>query len=159
MRARPLDGADATPQKRLGILPRVHADHIEINEDGVHYRISPPGDIYFAPQVSPSDEYVVFWGLHTGLHLYDVLNNRLIHLGQGGHPQFGPNGRYLVFERTADEGATLTGGDLFIVDLDTPQTVMPLTNTDTRIELAPSIAGDQVVFVTEGAVMIGRLSD
>ena len=133
-------------------------ERVVLEEAGTRYAASPPGDRYLRVVVSPDGRHVAAWGLTTGIHLLRLDDGWHTRLG-GGHPRFDAEGRRLVFERTRDEGALLTGGDLFLVDLDAPHPApVALTATPDRIELAPSLAGDRLVWVTaEGAVWIGRL--
>lgn len=156
MLARGLDGAERVPEPPASSLRvRVRDDVVELFEGGGWYPISPPGDVYFAPQIAPDDRHVVFWGLASGLHLHRVEDARHLALGAGGHPSFDPTGRWLVFERTTDEGGVLTGGDLFICDLGgTGYPVSALTQTPDRIELAPSLAAGRLVFIAGEAVMM-----
>ncbi len=156
LRARTLDGAEVAPKLappgfHLRLTPD---DHVELRQRGVPYRISPPGDRYVTALASPAGDHVVLWGLRTGLTLYRVADGKTTPLGPGGHPSFDPTGRWLVFERTTDEGAALTGGDLLLCDLhDADLPLRALTRTPRRIELAPTLAGRTLVFLADDALI------
>ncbi|MFN3201709.1 MAG: N-acetylmuramoyl-L-alanine amidase [Bradymonadia bacterium] len=152
---RVVDGEAVVPHK-------ISAGHVWVEGDAIFWRgasgpvqVSPAdlSDRFFGPQIAPDGAHVVFSGLRTGLFIYRVVDGTLMALGSGAHPTFGPTGRYLLFERTTDEGATLTGGDLFITDLQGAfLPTIPLTHTDDRIELSPTMAGGWVVYVADGVV-------
>lgn len=121
--------------------------------------LEPQIDTLFYTRVSESG-FVVIWGLNTGLWLYRSTDMRLFSLGSGGHPSFSKGGRFLVFERTIDHGVALQGGDLFYVDLSQAfPDVIALTTTQDRIELAPHLVEQHMVYVdTQGQVWLAQMS-
>lgn len=154
--ARAPDGRDVLPRPP-GHATRAWAedDTVRLFEGGAALTVSPPGDRFFHVRVSPDGAFVVFWGLRTGLHLVRVSDLRRFEIGSGGQPRFGPAGRWLAFERTLDEGAALTGGDVFLLDLRDPGgDPVALTQTADRIELAPSVAAGRVVFLAGDALLV-----
>lgn len=160
LRARTLDGAEVAPKLtapgfHLRLTPD---DQVELRQRGVAYRISPPGDRYVTAVAGPTGDHVVLWGLRTGLTVYRVADGKTTPLGPGGHPAFDPTGRWLVFERTTDEGGQLTGGDLLLCDLhDADLPLRALTRSADRIELAPSLAGRTLVFLAGDALIAVEL--
>lgn len=153
-----LDGTeDVPPLTPPPVRARIESEQVFIEVAGQRQQVSPPGDRYFRVVVAPDGRHLAYWGLATGVHVHRLADGHHLRLG-GGHPRFA--GDHLVFERTLDEGAILTGGDLFSVDLTVshPQ-VVALTATADRIELVPSRLGDLLVFTTaEGEVWLGRLA-
>lgn len=123
--------------------------------DGSEETIAPPGDRYFAPRISANERWVVFQGLSTGLYLYETRRGETYHLGDGSHARF--DGERMVFERLADDGHEITSGDIFIADLsgDAPRTA-PLVVSD-AIERAPSLVGNQLVFIRGTDVVIATI--
>jgi hypothetical protein len=122
-------------------------------------KVSPSGDHFFMARLSPQGAYVVMWGLNTGLWLYRAADQSLITLGTGGHSSFSSGGRYLVFEKSADEGGALRGAEFFYADLAqaTPQAIA-LTQSADQIELAPSAAGGRLAYVdSRGRVWLSEL--
>ncbi|MCA9526754.1 MAG: hypothetical protein KC549_10730, partial [Myxococcales bacterium] len=146
----------APPVTRVGI----EAERAFVEEAGTRYPISAAGERAFRAVASPDGEHVVIWRLHGGLALLRLADGLVVPLG-GGHPRFDAAGRYLVFERTRDEGLALVGGDVFVLPLAAARpTPRALTATADRIELAPSLAADRVSFVTStGEVWTGRLPE
>lgn len=77
-------------------------------------------DRYYAPMVSPDEKFVVFSGLTTGIHVFDIAKNAVVYIGKNGtSPSFSPDGRYLIYAMTDDDGHVLTTGDLMLLDLET----------------------------------------
>lgn len=75
-------------------------------------------DRYYAPMLSPDEKFVVFSGLTTGVHIFDIAKNATVYIGSHGtDPQFSQDGRYLIYAKTTDDGEVFTGGDLILVDL------------------------------------------
>lgn len=117
--------------------------------------IAPPGDRYFAPQVSEDGRWVAFEGLSTGLYLHETREGRTFHLGAGSHARFG--GRYLVFERTEDDGHEVTAGDLYVVDLSGEVPAVGRLTDGPEIDQAPSLVGDRVAFLRDDRVVLATL--
>lgn len=159
VQAVPVRGFDLAGREEYPRIPaparRVQIESEQVMVDG--RPISPPGDRYFRAAASADGRHVLFWGLASGLHLVRLADGHRMHLG-GGHGRFA--GDHVVFERTRDEGAVLTGADLFLVALATSHPrVVALTATADQLELAPSLAGDRLVWTTaEGEVWLGRLA-
>ncbi len=159
----PLHAVDLKGGPLLPTVPRprhlrVDKGVVSMLSEGRWRPISPTGDRFFQAVSSPT--HVALWGLRSGLFVYRPADGALRALGSGGHPTFDPSGVLLVFERTTDEGAALTGGDLFVLDLVETGGLGPptaLTATADRIELWPSVAADRVVFVTVEGLWIAEL--
>ena len=76
-------------------------------------------DRYYGPVVSPDERFVVFNGLTSGVHLFDIEANAVVYIGSNGtSPAFSPDGRYLIYAQTTDDGNEVTSGDFILVDLD-----------------------------------------
>ena len=99
-------------------------------------------DRYYAPMVSPDEKYVVFSGLTTGVHVFDIAKNAVVYIGKNGtSPSFSPDGRYLIYAITDDDGHVLTTGDLMLLDLETHsyrQIANPTKEIRTRASLSRS---------------------
>lgn len=169
----PEQSAHAIPQRAFDltgneVVPRFTASttrarladgRVEVHEAGVRYRIDGPGDQTFRVSTCADGAHVVGWDLTAGVWVFRLADAQLIRLGPGGHPRCSSDGRFVVFERTRDEGAVLTGGDLFLADLSRARPVpLALTSTADRIELAPRLVGRDLYFVAHGAVMRARIA-
>lgn len=164
----PDQSADAVPLLHLNLqgelIPPPLMDHLSqraLREEAIERiktHLPPEGDELFHLRLN-GHEHVVAWGLRTGLWLYRESDMSVLHLGPGGHPNFSGGGRYLTFERTTDDGVSLRGGDLFYVDLAlmSPRPVA-LTQSAARVELAPHMVGERLVFVDlQGRVWLAYL--
>ena len=119
------------------------------------------GDRFFAPEVSPDGDRVVFQGLSTGIHIYTRSTGELVHVGQGTAPSWSADGSRLVFELTEDDGHDLIASDLYVYDLAARRTHR-LTATPSVLERRPSFASDgrRVAFDDDaGGVFVGRLEE
>lgn len=147
---------DVGPRAPHGLHVRLdEQSQVVLHAAGGHGEVvSPEGDRYIEPSVAADGRHVVFWGMASGLFLHRVGDGATIELGRGGHPQFSADGRWLVFDRTEDDGHVLTAGDLWITDLSSPSyRTRPLTRTPDRIEQMPALAGDTLLFATEEGVL------
>lgn len=106
---------------------------------------------YFNPVQSKDGEYAVS-GLSGNLYVTDPATGKTTELGVGCNPTWSPDGRYLIFERTTDNGDEITSGDLWMASAD-GTFMQQLTNT-TEIETQPSWSPDGrwLVYVVDGVV-------
>lgn len=97
-------------------------------------------DRYSGPMVSSDQKYVVFSGLVTGVNLYDIRNNGVVFQdAKGSGPSFSPDGKYLVYTETADDGHVLTRGDIIIFDIQNKKR-MKLSNPTHEIRVQASLS-------------------
>jgi len=153
-----LDGAPAPAPRRDAHVWLDDRRRVVLREAGRAPRvISPEGDRYLEPSLA--GDHVVFWGMSTGLLAHRLADGALVRLGDGAHPRVGPEGRWLVFERSADDGHAVVASDLWITDLADPAyRTAPLTETDDVIERTPSIAAGRVAWATPEGVLVADLS-
>ncbi|MGK0358861.1 MAG: N-acetylmuramoyl-L-alanine amidase [Bradymonadia bacterium] len=147
-----LQGKAVLPPFRLpAVHARVSDDRVLVTEAGVTYRIDAASERAVRVQACADGAHVVGWDMVQGLWLFRLADAQRVALGAGSHPRCSADGRFVVFERTRDEGAVLTASDLFLVDLSAP-TPRPiaLTQTADRIELAPHLIGNLLFFVSDG---------
>ncbi len=153
-----LEGAPSPAPRRAAHVWLDDLRRVVLREVGAAPRvISPDGDRYLTPQVAGG--HVVFWGMSTGLFAYRLDDAALIRIGDGAHPSLGPDGRWLVFERSADDGHAVVESDLWITDLEDPgYRTAPLTDTADDIERTPSVAANRVAWATPEGVLVAHLS-
>lgn len=119
------------------------------------------GDRFFAPEVSPDGDRVVFQGLSTGIHVYTRSTGELLHVGAGTAPSWSADGSRLVFELTEDDGHDLIASDIYMYDL-AARRMHRLTATPSLLERRPSFASDgrRIAFDdNEGGIFVGRLEE
>jgi dipeptidyl aminopeptidase/acylaminoacyl peptidase len=138
----------------------VRDDDVWLRRDGLEpRRLTPGSDRFFDPQLSPDGALLAVVGLASGLHVVDMDSGRALYRAPGGtHPSWSPDGLWLLFERTADDGHTLTEGDLWALSI-TDGDQVRLTHTDDAIELHPSVSPDgrQLAYVRDGALWVAEL--
>jgi len=121
-------------------------------------KLSRGTDRYFAPSLSPDGKLVVFTGLSTGIHVARVVDGGEVFADEGTNPSWSPDGRFIAYDRTRDDGHVLTAGDIFIVSVGDWR-VADLTGTADRIELRPVFSPDgrRLSFERDGAAFVADL--
>jgi dipeptidyl aminopeptidase/acylaminoacyl peptidase len=99
------------------------------------------GDKFFGARPSPDGRRVAFLGLTTGVHVVDLATLRVTHLGSGTAPAWSPDGRFLVFERTEDDGHDVVASDLWLYEPGR-RGLARLTATDALLERRPAFSPD-----------------
>ena len=90
---------------------------------------------------SPDGRRVAYELLGGHLFVADLGTGARTDLGPGGAPTWSPDGRWLAFSETQDDGHTLTAADLVAVRSDGSARVR-LTQTPDRLEVDPSWSPD-----------------
>lgn len=99
------------------------------------------GRYVFNKTVSPNGEKIVFEVSGKGLYVSNIDGSDLKHLGNGEHPSWLPDNRYVVVVKVKDNGYVITQGDLFAVDTYTGE-YFPLYAQSDIIALKPSVSPD-----------------
>lgn len=122
-------GAAATVDGRaVPVTAREPGVHVWTDEDdqawlrlgGVTRRVGPRGERVMMPTLTADHRHVVLWSLEGGVIAVATATGRVRRLGPGGHPRVDPSGRWLVFERTRDDGHELTASTILLADLHAP---------------------------------------
>lgn len=165
---KPRGFADLTGRKVPSFLPQsgvvAHQtpdDRIEVVYETGGRLVDNGADKYFSPLVSSDGKWVVFTGISTGIHLYDVEKGKVSSIGAGTHPSFSGDANWVTFERTHDDGHEILAGDLFLCDLRTKDfPVYNVTQTMSVVERMPSLSADGSVmaYVSDGGIYVGRIT-
>jgi hypothetical protein len=133
-------------------------DQIYIAQPFGWRKLSRGTDRYFAPSLSPDGKLVVFTGLSTGIHVARVVDGGEVFADEGTNPSWSPDGRFIAYDRTRDDGHVLTAGDVFIVSVGDWRKA-DLTGTADRIELRPvfSPGGRRISFECDGVTFVADL--
>ena len=100
----------------------------------------PAADRYYAPMLSPDERFVAFSGLRSGVLVFDIEANAIVFIGSHGtDPSFSPDGRYLIYADTRDDGHAFTQANLVLVDLH-KRTYRILANPNHEIRLRASLS-------------------
>lgn len=152
-----LEGQSAVPES-----PRVHCfvdsqGRIVLASGTSRRVIAPPGDRYFSPRLSPDARLVAFAGASTGLYVFDSQTGRIVSLGLGSNPRFSPDGSWLVFERTLDDGHTFTSASLWLTDLRTPALTTRSVSVPDAFASSPSVDAEGRLAYLSGSPAEGRV--
>lgn len=111
---------------------------------------------------SPDGSMVAFELMGGGLYVMNTDGSGLTELGNGNRPHWSPDGQWIVFMRTEDDGHAYTTSDLYAVRTDGSETVQ-LTQTSDRLEMNPSWSPDGrfIAFddIEEGAIYLLPLAE
>ncbi len=115
-------------------------------------------DRFFDEHVSPTRDHVAAVGLRDGIHVFDVDTGELLAVAEGTHPAWTPDGRWVLFERTVDDGHQVLNSDLWALSVQDGRAI-PLTATPGRLEGHPAVSpdGTEVAYVEGGAVYRAQL--
>jgi len=94
------------------------------------------GDRFFSPILSPDKSKIVFTGLATGVHLYDIKTRKHLRIGVGTEPSWSPDSTRIAFERTEDDGHHIVGSEIWLWS--EASGAHPITKTERMIERRPS---------------------
>jgi|SRR5690625_641464 len=96
---------------------------------------------YLNPQVSPDGEKIAFEIYGGNLYVMNIDGTRLTDLGPGNRPQWSPDSRYILANRTTDDGHDITSADIIAFSLDGKEKVN-LTSNTSLIAMNPSWSPD-----------------
>lgn len=107
-----------------------------------HERLDPlSGKRYINLTPSPDGRKVAFEVMGGHLYVMDLATQDVVDLGEGYRPAWSPDGHYIVYMITEDDGHRFTASDIYIIKNDGSEKVN-ITNTAERIELNPSWSSD-----------------
>jgi Tol biopolymer transport system component len=89
---------------------------------------------------SPDRSRVAFEIIGGDLHVMNADGSDLVGLGPGHRPAWSPDGEWIVFMRTEDDGHHFTASDLYVARADGSRTIA-LTRTE-QLEMNPSWSPD-----------------
>jgi hypothetical protein len=118
--------------------------------------LSPPGDEYDQPLLSPDGAWTAFRGKRSGLTMASLRTNLIWRIGPGKNPVWKPDSSGLIFVRTVDDLEGPVGGDLWLATVD-GKYLTNLTRSPGLLETQPDMApdGERTAFVRGGAIFVG----
>lgn len=138
--------------------PRVH-----IMDGGVYFsagkgaaavKISPDGDIFFAPALSPDQKKVAYVGLSSGIQISDMDTKRTVSIGLGTEIDWLPDSTGIVYTHSRDDGHNITASDIYFARAD-GRLVVNLTNTPDTLESHPDMGRD-LLYVVAGQLFLSQ---
>ncbi len=134
------------------VLPYIRYSHIEIRDSrkGSSHRISGlETERSINLEISPDFSKIAFEVIGGNLFVADIDGSNPIDLGPGYRPQWSPDGRFLTFMLSEDDGHNFTASDIYIIKADGSERTR-LIFTEDRMEMDPSWSpdGTRLVFHT-----------
>ncbi len=126
------------------VLPYIRYSHIEIQDSrkGTTHRISGlENERSINLEISPDFSKIAFEVVGGNLFVADIDGSNPIDLGPGFRPQWSPDGRFLAFMLSEDDGHTFTASDIYIIRADGSERTR-LQFTEDRMEMDPSWSAD-----------------
>lgn len=138
-----LQGASKTlPTAPVSFLAEQSIGRASLPEEGIR-RIQPFEEeaTLINLAVSPDGEKVAFERMGGNLYVMNADGTGLVDLGSGHRPSWSPEGEWVVFMVTQDNGERFTASDLYAARADGGQR-MQLTATPDRLEMSPAWSPD-----------------
>lgn len=116
------------------------------------------GKVYFLPRMSRDGSRYLLHSLDGHLYLGKIGGRTLTDIGEGSGARFARNDEWVIFERTRDDGHTITSSDLYLYEIGTKATYR-LTDTKEIVERTPAMAEDgfTVYWEQDGVLMKGTV--
>ena len=131
-----VDAARTAP--RAAVATR--EDGLVVVEAGRAPRVVASGRL-LNPALSPDGAFVAFEEMGGGLAVVRTDGSGRVDLGPGSRPAWSPDGRWVVFQLTTDDGEAFTSAEIVAVRADGSARVQ-LTNTPERLEMNPAWSPD-----------------
>jgi len=138
-------GPNSIPETRLLLdgtrLVRINSDNKLLNIDPVK------GSQYLNLALSPDKLKAAFEVYGGNLFVMNIDGSELIDLGKGERPAWSPDGKYIAYSITTDDGQQYISSEIFQVKFDGTAKVQ-VTNTSDIIEMNPCFSpdGNKIVF-------------
>jgi len=91
--------------------------------------------------VSPERNRIVFEAMDGNIYTADVNGMRILNLGTGDNPSWSPDGRFIVYSITTDDGHEFTSSDIFVTASDGSKT-QNITGSEGHLEMNPCWSPD-----------------
>lgn len=140
------------------------ADKIAVGDitTGAYKVLEPlPGQTCLNLAPAPQKTKVAFEILGGNMYVMNVDGTGLVDLGEGHRPQWSPDGEYLVYMITQDNGHQIQDSELYVIRGDGREKNQ-LTFTNDKIEMNPSWSsdGNKIAFdvMNDGAIYVLEIS-
>jgi Tol biopolymer transport system component len=119
-----------------------------------------PGAQYINLTPSPDRSRIAFEVMGGNMYVMNADGTGLINVGNGHRPQWSPDGEYLVYMITKDDGHQILAADLYAIRAD-GQEKTQLTATGDKLEMNPSWGADNKIafdVMNEGAIYVMKIA-
>jgi hypothetical protein len=112
---------------------------------------------YAAPVASSQEGEYAVAGFDGNLYIADSGGSQPVNLGEGGSPTWSPDGRYVIYSRSSNDGSRLTASEFWIASRD-GSWKFQLTN-DGTIKQSPSWSpdGKHLAYIVDGVVYMAPI--
>lgn len=110
---------------------------------------------YFDPLESPTGDETAVCGMSGNLYVAG-RDGKAVNLGQGQNATWSPDGKYLIFERTTDDGHQITSSSLWLASPD-GATIYELAGTDGALNPSWSPDGRFVAYIINGQIFLAPI--
>lgn len=121
----------------------------------------PPGQACLNLTPSPQKTKIAFEILGGSMYVMNIDGTGLVDLGAGHRPQWSPDGEYLVYMATKDDGHQILDSELHVIRWDGREKNQ-LTFTNDKLEMNPSWSSDgkKIAFdvMNDGAIYVLEIS-
>jgi len=127
--------------------------------DGERFQATPDGGRFFNPVWSPTQPVAVVNELGGPFCLLNIVAGNLTPLDDGNHYAWSPDGQWIIYDVTEDDGQMITAADIYSIRRDGTERTA-LTNTTARLEMHPSwsVTGRIAFSQPNGEVFTARLA-
>ena len=114
-------------------------------KSGVRKSFQPVADErYINLVLSPDESKIAFEVVGGNMFVMNTAGSGLVDLGKGFRPQWSPDGKYVTYMITEDDGHFFTASDIYTIRVDGREKAN-LTNTPDIIEMNPSWSPNQQI--------------
>lgn len=113
---------------------------------------------YAAPVASPRDGKYAVGGFDGNLYVADLKDSQPVNLGAGASPTWSPDGQYVIYTKSTNDGSRLTSSELWIASPDGSFRTQ-LTN-DGTVKESPSWSpdGKSIAYIVNGTVYVAPIT-
>jgi len=109
---------------------------------------------YATPAESPQGDKYAVHGYSGDLYIQDARGGDPTNLGKGSSPTWSPDGKYVMFELTADDGHIITSSELWLASVDGSQRYQLTSGSLMAMSPSWSPDGKYVAYVIDGKVYV-----
>ena len=116
------------------------------------------GNTFYLPRYSKDGKMSLLHSLEGDIFLVFLEDGKIEKVAFGTNVRFSPDGRFIVFEKTYDDGHNIVSSDLYLYEINSKK-VYKITDTQDKIERMPAFASDSrtIYFSENGKLMRGNV--
>lgn len=111
---------------------------------------------YFVAEISPDGSRVLYQEIAEGLFIYEIATGKNVKIGRADDFCWSPDGKFVLFTITKDDGHVILESDLFLTDCS--GNITALEKTSDLIEMTPDWnKSDQLTFESAGKIYTAKI--